>query len=225
MKRFLALILALLVCVSFLVSCNKEEEQGSSGLSTSSDEQNKGVDVEYMIGEPYQFYISKYISFDLLLDVSADPYFDNGYRMWTLTTYEEYRNFFERTISDAPNKSELESDIKSEDLDENVVVALYCVESAEIRFGKVSPKRHAWIRDDGEYIMMAERTYRVKPYDGSEPITGILAVPASRLYYILVPRSDMKAEKIKSIDIICYSHTAYPDRVEYCKYVEYFENN
>ena len=66
MKRFLSLLLALLFCLSFIVSCEKEEAPStseSSSRGSSTDPENSSVERELIEKNQVSYYYSKHYSF------------------------------------------------------------------------------------------------------------------------------------------------------------------
>ena len=195
MKRLLALILSLLLCVGLLVSCDKEEESSQESTSSTADEeQNNQNEIKYMIDEPYRSYDYKYVSSAITQELGEE------YKIWKLATYEEYREFFEKAIAGAPDNSIAEKGIKESDFDENIVIALSFLGAQKYRFGEISLKVGN-ADASNEYVMMAECVYFFSPDDVQQDID-----PDRKICYVLVPKSNVSTSSIKKVDIICFHH-------------------
>ena len=196
MKRLLSLILALLFCLSFIVSCEKEDAPSTSEPSSSSEEPDlkppiSRPAVKSMIDEKYQKYVIQDINDEFLLDLRQSQ-MENGLKSWTFTGFNEYAEFInECTTQGSVGVAER---ITSDDFENNIVYALL--------HNYVSPSygRLYMTYDEYEsYIMMAESIITV-------PQFGLDFDAPYKIDLVLVPKSALFSDNVKSIDVLWYIH-------------------
>ncbi len=210
MKRLLALILALLLCVGLFASCNEEEQSSSnsssSSSSSSSEEQglNEQVNFEYLVENSYRYYTFNSYGVNFYGEVVNDAEQERGYKLWLLKDFEEYNEFFNRATRDLDylfGTPDIFDEVKKttpkeSDFDDHFVVALYLRANAPLRFGKLAP---SGVKEN-KYFMVAETQSAF-----GEAITP--ALPPNNIYFVLVPKTELRwYEEIDSIDVVFYKH-------------------
>ena len=214
MKRILSLILALIFCLSFIVSCEKEEApSSSSSQSSSSSESSSSRDdsptepeIEFLIDNPYTTY--EYNSWGLYFKsemITPEESEDECYKIWTFERYEEYYKFVDDTLVGIEDIGEERIDIgsigvKESDFETHIVLGLYCVSDYPMMFGKISSHIGLMKNPNGKYILLAETT------DYLAPVTPGGVSPADKIIFVLIPKAELRAQNVEKIDVMLYIH-------------------
>ena len=238
MKKLLSLILALLFCLSFIVSCEKEDAPSTSEPSSSSEEPTSTgpveetpsggeaptePEVEFIIDNPYTTYEysswGPYFFWDM---VSSDEE-DEGYKIWTFESYEEYYNFVDDTligIEEEIGAERIDIDsigVKESDFEKHIVLGLYYAPKYPIIFGEVSGHIGLIKEPNGKYILLAETT------DYLAPVTPGGVSPADKIIFVLIPKAEVRAQSADKIDVMLYIYVkdARTTPVEYYSWSRY----
>ena len=214
MKRLLSLILALLFCLSFIVSCEKEEAPSTSEPSSSSEEPTSTgpveetpsggeaptePEVEFIIDNPYTTYEysswGPYFFWDM---VSSDEE-DEGYKIWTFESYEEYYNFVDDTLVGKEESGDVMIDIdsigiKSSDFETHILLGLFYKSNKPLIFGEIGRL------SGGECVLLAETTYTRT----TGPV--LPTEPKAKINFVLIPKAELRTENVDKINVMLYTH-------------------
>ncbi|MBQ7412117.1 MAG: hypothetical protein IJW10_04345 [Clostridia bacterium] len=170
MKRLLSLILALLFCLSFIVSCEKEESPSTSEPSSSSEEpgssgklsyDDRGLPIFPAPKDAYTYYNVYEKNFA----------FAECYDTWVFNDYGSYCGFISQYASIG--------DITEDMLNDYFLVVVY---RAENIYATENYSYSNFNRINNEYILILEYTSYEIPYEDKE-------VP-TRFDIVLIPRSE-----------------------------------
>ncbi len=197
MKRLLSLILALLFCLSVIVSCEKEEAPSTSEPSSSS-----GIAApKSMIDEPYASYRIQTVSEELENNLVDDETSENfKFKGVTFDDFNEFNSFRKEFFANTAEDSSIIFEINESDFEGNIVYALLLRDgdNEPFKYGNIVNDTTTDINDERiSYIMLAERDLKLNPEETSTVKLDIILVPKDEL---------VMSKEVEKIDLLICSH-------------------
>ena len=196
MKRILSLILALLLCCGFVVSCEKEETPSESESSSSNT-----LPKEVITNEGYVAY--RYNEVDESLEYNFESHKSSGeieYKGVAFTYFKSFDDFRKDFLNVNSADASKIFDISKVDFEEYIIYALLLKDSQSkpLKYGNISDT--ALTGSSANFMLYAERQIIKSTTDEN----GALS---SKLDIVLIPKSEFKTDKIvENIDLTIYSH-------------------
>ena len=208
MKKLISLILCLLLCFTFIVSCENEEAPSSSSSEESSTSEVPSVQppkFPSMIENAYTTYTVDTISNSF---GGEHLWRNNGpsYKNWLFKDFNSYIEFFNTYATDRWSEgSFLPEQITADTFKDYVILAVVFQHNnyvSERKYGCLcgyvmigSPSS----RD--EYLLVAEE---LAIYNSKWIET---AMPPYKIDLVLIPRSDITGNDINAVDVLMYSNS------------------
>ena len=211
MKKLISLILCLLLCFTFIVSCEKEEKSSSSSSEESSTSEVPSVQppkFPSMIENAYTTYRLEKLSNSFErehLRTTSDFFV---YKNWLFKDFNSYIEFFNTYATDRWSEgSFLPEQITADTFKDYVILAVVFQHDSSIKELKYGCLYNYAIRNStsprDEYLLVAEKTSvlsSVTP-DG---------LPPYEIDLVLIPRSDITGNDINAVDVLMYSNSYEP---------------
>ena len=185
MKRLLALILSLLICVSFLVSCNKEKGEIEEG-ETDSNEYIEAIH-ESKIEDAYLHYRARQLTRNIDMNSSVED-FDN----WFFEGYDEFDDFMKASVEDKYGQ------ITKETFEEFSALVICNREEPnlkETRYGDLTLKNS----EANKYTITMEKVFVGQTHNA--------IAPPRALDIILIPKENIPTEPSGLVDIENYEYS------------------
>ena len=217
MKRLLSLILALLFCLNFIVSCEKEEAPSSSSSEESSSN-NQKENQNKMIENPYISYRLSSVSAGFLSALADEETGEMPkHQGRVFVAYQGFADFLNECKPDLQGRYEPD-EITPSDFEGYIVYALLIKDNGDIplNYGKISnsvSKKSGSAKND--YVLLAERDIvDISTTDEAE----------YKMDFVLIPRGELGIEAGESqavsqaynvvgdIDLLYYSHLYITDQ-------------
>ena len=214
MKKLLSLILSLILCLGFIVSCEKEEAISSSNESSSQEnatnEENTHK-INLMIDEEYKSYTINSLKTEFLIEL--DNFATPGKLNWIFTNFDDFSAFKEKCSSYSFEE------ICESELEDCIVYAYLHKRSdgqSRPRYGRLSTVP-TYTYDIRGYVLIAE-DYAVITESGENSFESPIVTPFPTSQYVidivLIPKSDLKSGEIGFIDLMDCHYVYYESTKE-----------
>ena len=215
MKRLLSLILALIICLSFIVSCEKEEAPSTSTsseepTSTGPDEEvPSATNINSLINEEYTSYSIKLDNTRFLQEIEEDS-IEPERKHWIFKSFDEFSKFKEKSTLTKVDE------IAESTFEDNIVYAFLYQHKLnnKTKYGNINECANYSFANLRGYIMLAERSV-------CYPSVNDATSPPYVLDLVLIPKSKVDVDKLAYIDLNYYVHYSYTSANNTGTFVEY----
>ena len=190
MRKFLLMILSLMACLSFIVSCDKNVfSSNKESISSSAVDDS---DKKPVIDEEYTTYHIEIEDTDFLQEIKKDSS-EIERQHWIFKDFNDFCEFEEKLVQTKIDE------ITVETFEENVVyLFLYRHEANnKVKYGNINVCANYTTTDMKGYIMLAEKNVCYTSINSGASLPYVLDL-------VLVPKSKVDVDNIAYIDLIYY---------------------